>query len=96
MKYDNGAVLEALHLAQYRQIPWHKRPPVFTSLQALGLVRTVVQQPPVDTRHYTPVQIVELTDKGKEEAARLEARQQSPDWERERHADYAVDAMTSV
>ena len=96
MKYDNGAVLEAFHLARYRQIPWHKRPPVFTSLQALGLVRTVAQQPPVDTRHYTPVQIAELTSKGREEAARLEARRQSPDWERERHAGYAVDALTSA
>lgn len=96
MKYDNGAVLEALHLALYRQIPWHKRPPIFTSLQAVGLVRTVAQQAPIDTKHYTPVQIAELTDKGKEEAARLEARRQSPDWERERHEDYAVDALTSA
>lgn len=48
MKYANGAVLEALHLARYRQIPWHKRPPVFTSLQALGLVR-----PATSGRHET-------------------------------------------
>jgi hypothetical protein len=96
MKYANGAVLDALHLAQYRQIPWHKRPPIFTSLQALGLVRAVTQQPPIDTRYYTPVQIAELTDKGREEAARLEARRQSLEWERERHAGYVADAVTSV
>lgn len=95
MKYANGAVLEALHLARYRQIPWHKRPPVFTSLQALGLVRTVAQQPPVDTRHYTPIQIAELTDKGREEAVRLEARSLTPEWEQERHTDYVADAVTS-
>ncbi|MFP3562908.1 hypothetical protein [Paraburkholderia sp. SIMBA_030] len=96
MKYANGAILDALHLARYRQIPWHKRPPIFTSLQAPGLVRTVAQQPPVDTRHYTPVQIAEVTDKGGEEAVRLESRSQSPEWERERHADYVADAVTSV
>lgn len=95
MKYANGAILDALHLAQYRQIPWHKRPAIFTSLQALGLVRIVAQQPPVDTRHYIPVQIAELTDKGREEAARLEARTQSPEWERQRHADYAADVVIS-
>jgi hypothetical protein len=95
MKYTNGAILDALHLARHRQIPWHKRPPIFASLQALGLVRTVAQQPPVDTRHYTPVQIAELTEKGREEAARLEARRQSPEWEGERHADYVADAVTS-
>jgi hypothetical protein len=96
MKYANGAVLEALHLAQYRQIPWLKRPPIFTSLQVLGLVRIVAQRPPVDTRYYAPVQIAELTDKGRDEAARLEARRQSPDWERERQADYVGDALTST
>jgi hypothetical protein len=96
MKYANGAVLEALHLVRYRQIPWHKRPAIFTSLQALGLVRIAAQQPPVDTRYYTPVQIAELTDKGRDEAARLEARRRSPAWERERQADYVGGALTSV
>jgi hypothetical protein len=93
MKYANGAVLEALQLVRYRQIPWHKRPAILTSLQALGLVRIVAQQPPVDARHYTPVRIAELTNKGRGEAARLEARRQSPDWERERQADYVADVV---
>jgi hypothetical protein len=35
--YSNEVVLEALRRAQYRQVPWAKRPNVFDLLRALGL-----------------------------------------------------------
>jgi hypothetical protein len=37
MKYAYGAVLEALHLVRYRQIPWHKRPPSLLRCRRLDL-----------------------------------------------------------
>ncbi|SAL54650.1 hypothetical protein AWB69_05826 [Caballeronia udeis] len=94
MKYANGAVLEALHLAQYRQIPWHKRPAIFTSLHSLGLIDTVLQQPPVDPKYFTPTPIAVLTEKGKSEAERLEACKRTQDWEYEQLADYLCKASS--
>lgn len=93
MNYANDAVLEALHLVQYRQIPWHKRPAVLTSLRGLGLIDTARQQPPVDVRYFSPVHIAVLSEHGKRELLRLEALSRSKDWEQERLADYLYEAL---
>src|SRR6478735_612243 len=70
--YSNEAVLEALRRAQYRQVPWAKRPGVFQYLRALGLMDTVRQRTvaPAPGFH-APVDIAVLTERGRAEFARL-------------------------
>ena len=71
--YSNEAVLEALRRAQYRQVPWARRPGVFQYLRALGLMDTVRQRTvaPAPGFH-APVDIAVLTERGRAEFARLE------------------------
>jgi hypothetical protein len=61
--YSNEAVLEALRRAQYRQVPWARRPGVFQYLRALGLMDTVRQRTvaPAPGFH-APVDIAVLTE----------------------------------
>ncbi|MBB2926511.1 hypothetical protein [Paraburkholderia silvatlantica] len=80
MEFNNGAVLEALRLALYRQIPWHKRPAIFTSLRAQGLIQTVAQIPPPSTKSLPTLQIAVLTDKGQREMQRIEASKHVSGW----------------
>ncbi|WP_321957378.1 hypothetical protein [Paraburkholderia bannensis] len=80
MEFNNGAVLEALLLAAHRQIPWHKRPPIFTSLRAQGLLTIVDQKLPPSTKFLFPVQIAALTDKGQNEIHRLESSKSRRGW----------------
>ena len=70
--YSNEAVLEALRRAQYRQVPWARRPGVFQYLRALGLMDTVRQRTvaPAPGFH-APVDIAVLTERGRAEFARL-------------------------
>ncbi|MGA3248314.1 MAG: hypothetical protein ABSD12_09105 [Paraburkholderia sp.] len=79
--YSNEAVLEALRRAQYRQVPWARRPGVFEYLRALGLMETVRQRTvaPAPGFH-APVDIAVLTDRGRAEFARLERYERSLDW----------------
>src|ERR1700742_3231842 len=71
--YSNEAVLEALRRAQYRQVPWARRPGVFQYLRALGLMDTVRQRTvaPAPGFH-APVDIAVLTERGTAEFARRE------------------------
>ena len=80
MEFSNGAVLEALRLALYRQIPWHKRPAIFTSLRAQGLMQIVEQKPPIGAKYLAPLQIAILTDKGQKEIQRIEASMHVAGW----------------
>ncbi|HEV3430214.1 MAG TPA: hypothetical protein VG320_20230 [Paraburkholderia sp.] len=80
MEFNNGAVLEALRLAQYRQIPWHKRPAIFTSMRTLGLIQIVSQKPPPSTKYLPPLQIATVTDKGEKEIQRIEASKHLSGW----------------
>ncbi|WEY37413.1 hypothetical protein [Paraburkholderia sp. SUR17] len=89
--YSNEAVLEALRRAQYRQVPWARRPEVFEYLRALGLMETVRQRTvaPAPGFH-APVDIAVLTDRGRAEFARLARDERSLQWEASRMSDYVA------
>jgi len=89
--YSNEAVLEALRRAQYRQVPWARRPGVFEYLRALGLMETVRQRTvaPAPGFH-APVDIAVLTDRGRAEFARLERDERSLNWTERRMNDYVA------
>ena len=80
MEFNNGAVLEALRLALHRQIPWHKRPAIFTPLRAQGLIQTFDQKPPPSTKFLPSLRIAVLTDKGQKEIQRIEASMHVAGW----------------
>jgi hypothetical protein len=89
--YSNEAVLEALRRAQYRQVPWAKRPGVFQYLRTLGLMdivrqRTVAPAP----GFHAPVDIAVLTERGKAEFARLAHDERLLSWTVQRTDDYVV------
>jgi hypothetical protein len=90
-KYSNEAVLEALRRAQYRQVPWARRPGVFEYLRALGLMETVRQRTvaPAPGFH-APVDIAVLTERGRAEFARLERDERSLNWQAHRMNDYVA------
>jgi hypothetical protein len=87
--YSNEAVLEALRRAQYRQVPWARRPGVFEYLRALGLMETVRQRTvaPAPGFH-APVDIAVLTERGRAEFARLERDERSLQWHAHRMNHY--------
>jgi hypothetical protein len=89
--YSNEAVLEALRRAQYRQVPWARRPGVFEYLRALGLMETVRQRTvaPAPGFH-APVDIAVLTERGRAEFARLERDERSLNWQAHRMNDYVA------
>ncbi|WP_175107988.1 hypothetical protein [Pararobbsia alpina] len=88
--YSNGAVLEALRRAQFRQVPWPKRPRVFEFLHQQGLIATMRQpSSPVPGPH-EPVDIAVLTARGKEEIRRLELRERSSHWIDEKALVYVL------
>jgi len=93
MEFNNGAVLEALRLALYRQIPWHKRPAIFTLLRSQGLIQTIGQKPPPSTKYLPAVQIAALTDKGQREIQRIEASKHVSGWLNE---DYFATFLAEV
>jgi hypothetical protein len=84
--YSNEVVLEALRRAQYRQVPWARRPGVFEYLRALGLMETVRQR----TVAHAPVDIAVLTDRGRAEFNRLERDERSLNWTAHRMNDYVA------
>ncbi|HEY2021296.1 hypothetical protein [Paraburkholderia sp.] len=94
--YSNEAVLEALRRAQYRQVPWARRPGVFQYLRALGLMDTVRQRTvaPAPGFH-APVDIAVLTERGKAEFARLEHAERLLTWTVQRMNDYVLAAIES-
>src|SRR5579859_6793664 len=87
--YSNEAVLDALRRAQYRQVPWAKRPGVFEYLRSLGMMDTVRQRTvaPAPGFH-APVDIAVLTDRGRAEFTRLARDERSLDWETRRARVY--------
>ena len=89
--YSNEAVLEALRRAQYRQVPWARRPGVFQYLRALGLMDTVRQRTvaPAPGFH-APVDIAVLTDRGRAEFARLSHDETRLTWTVQRMNDYVL------
>ncbi|MBB5468806.1 hypothetical protein HDG32_004947 [Paraburkholderia sp. CI2] len=91
--YSNEAVLEGLRRAQYRQVPWARRPGVFQYLRALGLMDTVRQRTvaPAPGFH-APVDIAVLTERGKAEFARLEHDERLLTWTAQRMNDYVLGA----
>ncbi|WP_153100631.1 hypothetical protein [Paraburkholderia hayleyella] len=90
-RYSNEAVLEALRRAQYRQVPWARRPGAFEYLRRLGLMETVRQRTvaPAPGFH-APVDIAVLTERGRLEFARLARNERLPNWDAFRSAEYAV------
>jgi hypothetical protein len=90
--YSNEAVLEALRRAQYRQVPWARRPGVFQYLRALGLMDTVRQRTvaPAPGFH-APVDIAVLTERGKAEFARLVHDETLLTWTARRMNDYVLE-----
>ncbi|MGF6771148.1 hypothetical protein P3T18_003627 [Paraburkholderia sp. GAS199] len=89
--YSNEAVLEALRRAQYRQVPWARRPGVFQYLRSLGLMDTVRQRTvaPAPGFH-APVDIAVLTDRGRAEFERLAHDERSISWTAQRMNDYVL------
>ncbi|HXZ10045.1 MAG TPA: hypothetical protein VEI25_18500 [Paraburkholderia sp.] len=89
--YSNEAVLEALRRAQYRQVPWARRPGVFEYLRSLGLMETVRQRTvaPAPGFH-APVDIAVLTEQGRAEFARLARDERSLNWQAHRMNDYVA------
>ncbi|HEX3637127.1 MAG TPA: hypothetical protein VHV99_16895 [Paraburkholderia sp.] len=89
--YSNEAVLEALRRAQYRQVPWARRPGVFQYLRALGLMDTVRQRTvaPAPGFH-APVDIAVLTERGRAEFTRLAHDEGLLTWSAQRMNDYVV------
>ncbi|HEY3596968.1 MAG TPA: hypothetical protein VGL08_05560 [Paraburkholderia sp.] len=89
--YSNEVVLEALRRAQYRQVPWARRPGVFEYLRALGMMDTVRQRTvaPAPGFH-APVDIAVLTDRGRAEFARLARDERSLNWDSHRTTEYVA------
>ncbi|MDR5757390.1 hypothetical protein [Caballeronia sp. LZ035] len=95
--YSNEAVLEALRRAQYRQVPWAKRPNVFDLLRALGLLeltrqRTVAPAP----GFHAPVDIAVVTERGKNEFSRLSRDERSTDWDLRRVERYTFGGQETL
>jgi hypothetical protein len=95
--YSNEAVLEALRRAQYRQVPWAKRPKLFNQLLALGLLelarqRTVAPAP----GFHAPVDIAVVTERGKSEFSRLSRHERALDWDAHRSERYVFGGLESV
>ncbi|KMQ80976.1 hypothetical protein BPMI_03995 [Candidatus Burkholderia pumila] len=95
--YSNEAVLEALRRAQYRQVPWAKRPNVFDLLRALGLLeltrqRTVAPAP----GFHAPVDIAVVTERGRNEFSRLLRDERSIDWDLRRVEKYTFGGQEAV
>jgi hypothetical protein len=90
MKHSNEAVLEALRHAQYRQVPWPKRPKVFEFLRGAGLLETIRQRTPDGPGYHAPVDIAVLTARGKAEIVRLERIERLASWPDERVSLYLV------
>jgi hypothetical protein len=95
--YSNEAVLEALRRAQYRQVPWAKRPNVFDLLRALGLLelarqRTVAPAP----GFHAPVDIAVVTERGKHEFSRLSRDERSNEWDLRRAEPYAFGGQETL
>jgi hypothetical protein len=88
--YSNEAVLEALRRAQFRQVPWLKRPRVFEFLHQQGLLETMRQASPLVPGHHAPVDIAVLTARGKAEMDRLERCERSSHWIGEKALGYAL------
>ncbi len=88
--YSNEAVLEALRRAQYRQVPWARRPNVFSHLRDHGLLELVRQRTvaPAPGFH-APVDIAVVTERGKSEFNRLSREERSMDWDLIRSIPYA-------
>jgi hypothetical protein len=80
MEFNNGNVLAALHLVLYRQIPWHKRPAILTSLVLQGLIQSIDHKPPASATYLPPLKIAILTDKGRQEIARIDASKHLAGW----------------
>ena len=80
MECSNGTVLEALRLALYRQIPWHKRPAIFTLLHAQGLIQSVDHKPPPGAAYLPPHRIAILTEKGQKDIKRIETSMHIAGW----------------
>lgn len=95
--YSNEAVLDALRLVQYRQVPWARRPGVFEYLRSLGLMDTIRQKTvaPAPGFH-APVDIAVLTDSGRAEFARLERDEKLPAWVDRRADDYVLSEASAV
>ena len=91
--YSNEAVLEALRRAQYRQVPWARRPNVFSHLRDLGLLELVRQRTvaPAPGFH-APVHIAVVTERGKTEFSRLARDERAMDWDLRRNAPYSMTA----
>jgi hypothetical protein len=89
--YSNEAVLEALRRAQYRQVPWARRPNVFSHLRDLGLLELVRQRTvaPAPGFH-APVDIAVVTERGKHEFSRLARDERSMDWDLHRNLPYSL------
>jgi hypothetical protein len=94
--YSNGAVLEALRRAQFRQVPWPNRPRVFEFLRQQGLLETMRQPSRPGPGHHEPVDIAVLTARGKEEIDRLEQREQSSHWIDEKALVYVLAARAEA
>ncbi len=88
--YSNEAVLEALRRAQYRQVPWARRPNVFSHLRDHGLLELVRQRTvaPAPGFH-APVDIAVVTERGKAEFSRLSREERSMSWDLIRAVAYA-------
>lgn len=95
--YSNEVVLDALRRAQYRQVPWARRPGVFEYLRGLGLMDTARQKTvaPAPGFH-APVDIAILTDNGRAEFARLERNEKAATWADLRIAHYQLGGAVAV
>jgi hypothetical protein len=77
----NEAVLKHLQMACYRQIPWHRRPPLFNRLAGCGLIRIRRVPPIVNGKAPALFDMAALTVMGRLELDRLQRVASRPDWQ---------------
>ncbi|WP_454690470.1 hypothetical protein [Achromobacter aloeverae] len=88
MVLSNEQVWDELENIRLRQVPWHKKPAVFSALQTLGLIVPAPQQI-LSNGNRPAVQIAVLTGEGKAELERLAGYRHAAEWARLRGSEYA-------
>jgi len=80
--FERGGA-RCIDLALFCQVPWHKRPTIFSTLHKIDLIQPVRQQLAVGAR-YPAFDIAAITKRGRTEVERLDRCQRSAAWVVER------------
>ncbi|MCB5364719.1 hypothetical protein H0484_13260 [Pusillimonas sp. CC-YST705] len=79
----NGQVWEVLEQVRLRQVLWHRRATIFSTLEAAGLLKAMPQTTVAMTGRPVP-NIATLTEVGKREIRRLASCRRDEVWEPEK------------